>query len=101
MRTSMEVLTTGSSSRGANGAVILEPEREEVFKYPVLNSWVSYQHRFNERGSLYWGADYVTADGITPFRTPSENPIDKDGVWPDLTTSEVVPCGQRVCSWFG
>ena len=66
---------------------------------PVLQSWVSYQHRFNERGSQYWVTKYETADGIVPFDTPSDNPIDdgcngnhKSGqYWPDLTVSEVVP----------
>jgi hypothetical protein len=84
-------MTTGSSSRAYNGVIRIEPEREVTAQYPLLQSWVSYDHRFNERGSLYWGSDYVTADRITPFRTTSDNPIDKDGKWPDITTSEVVP----------
>jgi hypothetical protein len=84
-------MTTGSSSRSYNGVLRIEPEQEVTAQYPVLQSWVSYDHRFNERGSLYWGADYVTADGITPYRTNSDDPIDKDGKWPDITTSEVVP----------
>jgi hypothetical protein len=68
--------------------------------YPVVQTWVSYQHRFNERASKYWGTNYVSADGITPYWSPSDNPID-EGVnanygqtgsyWPDITTSEVVP----------
>ena len=67
---------------------------------PVLQTWVSYQHRFNERASNYWRTNYVTATGITPYWDPSDNPID-EGVnaaygqtgqyWPDITTSEVVP----------
>ncbi|UCE74769.1 MAG: hypothetical protein JSV56_03455 [Methanomassiliicoccales archaeon] len=84
-------MTTGSSSRTYNGLVITEPEKEVTAQYPLLQSWVSYDHRFNERGSLYWGSDYVCADGITPYRSPSDDPIDKDGKWPDITTSEVVP----------
>jgi hypothetical protein len=69
-------------------------------KYPVLQTWVSYQHRFNERASTYWGTNYVSASGITPYWSPSDNSID-EGVnakygqtgayWPDITTSEVVP----------
>ena len=69
-------------------------------KYPVVQTWVSYQHRFNERASNYWRTNYVTATGITPYWSPSDNPID-EGVnanygqtgayWPDVTTSEVVP----------
>jgi hypothetical protein len=84
-------MTTGSSSRLYNGMLKIEQERTDTFQYPLLQSWVSYDHRFNERGSLYWGADYVTADGITPFRSTSDNPIDEDGKWPDITTSEAVP----------
>lgn len=68
-------------------------------QYPVLQSWVSYQHRFNGRASYYWGTNYETPDGIVPFETPSDNPIDngvnepyKSGQhWPDLTVSEIVP----------
>jgi len=75
------------------------PGQTDSFSYPVLQSWVSYQHRFNGRASYYWGTNYETADGIVPFVTPSENPIDngvnepyKSGQqWPDLTVSEVVP----------
>lgn len=84
-------MTTGSSSRAYNGVLRIEPEKQVTAQYPLLQSWVSYDHRFNERGSLYWGADYVTADGITPYRSPSDDPIDKDGKWPDITTSEAVP----------
>jgi hypothetical protein len=84
-------MTTGSSSRAYNGVLRIEPEETKNFQYPLLQSWVSYDHRFNERGSLYWGADYVTADGITPYRSDSDNPIDEDGRWPDITTSDVVP----------
>jgi hypothetical protein len=84
-------MTTGSHSRFSDGLVITQNEQTVSAQYPILQTWVSYDHRFNERGSLYWGADYVTADGITPFRTPSDDPIDKDGKWPDITSSEVVP----------
>jgi len=84
-------MTTGSYSMFNNGIVPLESEKQVTVKYPVLQSWVSYDHKFNERGSQYWGADYVCADGVIPFRSPSDNPIDKDGKWPDITSSEVVP----------
>jgi hypothetical protein len=87
-------MTTGSSSMAPNGAdslYLIEPERQVNAKYPVLQTWVSYDHRFNERGSLYWGTDYVCADGIIPYRSPSDDPVDKDGKWPDITSSEVVP----------
>lgn len=84
-------MITGSESKFANGLVQTSPEHEINAQYPVVQSWVSYQHRFNERGSIYWGADYITADGITPYRSGSGMDIDVDNKWPDLTTSEVVP----------
>lgn len=81
------------------GVKPIEGKEVEV-SYPVVQTWVSYQHRFNERASKYWGTNYVSAKGIVPFWTPSNNSID-DGVnskygqngayWPDITTSEVVP----------
>lgn len=91
---------TGSSSviDVASGELSITQGGEVNVMYPILETWVSYDHRFNERASSYWGLDYTTAQGITPFRTPSTNPID-DGVcadygvegmmWPDLTESEV------------
>jgi len=84
-------MKTGSESKFENGLIQTSPAHEISAIYPVVNTWVSYQHRFNERGSLYWGAPYITADGITPFVTSSGNDIDIGGTWPDLTTSEIVP----------
>jgi hypothetical protein len=86
---------TGSESvRLGNGILrITKPEQEIQAEFNVLQSWVSYQHRFNELASKYWGCDYVTATGITPFRTPTndEGVQDLYGVWPDLTDTEIVP----------
>ena len=91
---------TGSHSRWAGADYIFTPEQEVEVNYPVLNTWVSYQHRFNERASIYWGCDYTGPAGITPGKTESGNPIDignnnyvNDGkaYYPDMTVSEVVP----------
>jgi len=86
---------TGSESvRLGNGVLrITKSEQEIPTEFNVLQTWVSYQHRFNERASKYWGCDYVTATGITPFRTPTSDEGVKDlyRVWPDLTETEVVP----------
>jgi hypothetical protein len=84
---------TGSRSVRVAGALrITQDEMEVEVQYPVAQTWVSYDHRFNERGAKYWGAEYVTATGITPFYDVSDNPsMDIGGVWPDLTTSEIVP----------
>jgi hypothetical protein len=87
-------ITGSESERLGNGILrITKPEQEIETEYNVLQSWVSYQHRFNERASEYWGCDYVTATGITPYRTPTfdEGVNDLYGVWPDLTDTEIVP----------
>jgi len=83
--------------------VITDPGGEIQVDNPNLYTWVSQRHRFNERAGRdgYWGCDYTAASGITPYRTPSDNPID-NGVnpygpnaggqfWPDMIISEVVP----------
>jgi hypothetical protein len=87
-------ITGSHSERLGNGILrITQPEQEIETEFNVLQSWVSYDHRFNERASEYWGCDYVTATGITPFRTPTNEDGVNDlfGVWPDLTASEIVP----------
>ena len=85
-----------SSTRTAGKLVIEEPERETVEKYAVVETWVSYQYKFNEVASEYWGTPYTTRTGHTPWfdRTDeSSDPdgIDPDGRFPDLDSSEVIP----------
>lgn len=76
---------------------IIKPSQREHFYYPVLQTWVSYCHEFNKEASKYWGCMYTTRDGITPYVTPSPDPIDegatdKQGAyWPDMSTADVVP----------
>ena len=91
---------TGSSSTWTGVDYVINPEAEVPVEFPVLDTWVSYQHRFNERASIYWGCDYTGPSGITPGKTESGNPIDignsnyyDDGkaYYPDMTVSEVVP----------
>jgi hypothetical protein len=85
---------TGSRSVRVGGALrIVQDEMEVEVDYPVAQTWVSYDHRFNERGGKYWGAEYVTATGIKPFYTRSGHPLEDGigGVYPDLTTSEMIP----------
>jgi len=92
--------------RRLNGGHVIEPggeysgPTEDVMNYPISNTWVSYQHRFNERASRYWGCAYTGPSGISPFFTESGNPIDignsryRSGsgmYYPDMTISEVVP----------
>ncbi|MEW5759463.1 MAG: cell wall-binding repeat-containing protein [Candidatus Thermoplasmatota archaeon] len=95
-------MVTGTESIISPGPETLNPiyGKEVEVKYPITCSWVSYEHRFNERASRYWGANYITADGITPYWSNSDEEID-DGVnaeygrpgkyWADIRTSEVVP----------
>lgn len=95
-------LINGSKSkRMPSGRLqIIKPSEEETFQYPVLNSWITYSHRWNERAGEYWGTTYVTPTGITPFFDPSTNPIDNDvmakyglygSFYPDMSESEVTP----------
>ncbi len=88
-------------SRGKFGLIITKPSREETFKYPVLDTLICYDHKFNSRASKYYGFTYACADGDIPGETPSNEPID-DGVmvavngekgafFPDLSGSEVQP----------
>jgi len=84
-----------------NSLVINKNSREIEVEYPVLCSFVTVKHRFNERASKYYKSKYQCADGLTPGETPSLEPIDEgvnkkyyglDGMYfPDITTSEVIP----------
>lgn len=100
-------LISGSESirrfpyRGNLGFKIVKPSKEETFTYPVLDTLICYDHKFNTRASKYWGFTYHTADGETPGETPSFEEIDegvmiavngKEGSYvPDLSGSEVQP----------
>ncbi len=85
----------------ANTLVIKRPSQEENFKYPVLCSFVTHKYRFNERGSSYYGSIYQCADGLTPGKDFTFNPIDQGlgkkysgiegAIFPDMSESEVVP----------
>jgi hypothetical protein len=88
-------------SRGKFGLVITKESQEETFTYPVLDTLICYDHKFNSRASKYWGFTYKCADGDIPGETPSNEPID-EGVmvavngnegafFPDLSGSEVQP----------
>jgi hypothetical protein len=87
--------------RGKLGLRIIKPSQLETFKYPVLNTLICYDHKFNSRASKYWGFKYKCADGTVPGETPSTEPIDegvmeqvngaKGAFFPDLSGSEVQP----------
>ncbi|RLF28727.1 MAG: hypothetical protein DRN05_03365, partial [Thermoplasmata archaeon] len=86
---------------GKLGLKIDRPSQKELLKYPVLDTLICYEHRFNERASKYWGFKYITADGKIPGESISMNPIDegvmekingeKGAFVPDLSCSEVQP----------
>ena len=73
----------------------------EEFEFPVLCSFITYKHRFNERASKYYGTKYTCADGFTPGVDKTGNSIDQgsmekytgdnSNIFPDMTESEVVP----------
>jgi hypothetical protein len=102
-------LTTGSSSErrsflpyGKFGLKITEEEHEKIFKYPVHLTFVSYQHRYNERGAIkYYGYKYECADGTIPGETVSFDSIDQDSIkkytgkegsfMPDMSLTDIMP----------
>jgi hypothetical protein len=100
-------MINGSSSvrrfpwRGSLGLRIIKPSGEESFQYPVLDTLICYDHKFNSRASKYWGFEYKCTDGTIPGRSQSFDPIDqgvmenvngqKGGFFADLSGSEVQP----------
>ncbi|MGC9554775.1 MAG: hypothetical protein ACP5EK_05640, partial [Thermoplasmatota archaeon] len=88
-------------SPAANTLVIERPSQEENMVYPVLCSFVTHKHRFNERGGEYYGSVYQCADGLTPGYDYTFDPIDQGlgekylgvegAIFPDMTETEVVP----------
>jgi hypothetical protein len=73
---------------------------EGKFNYPCLQTWVCYEHRFNELAPAYWGLAYETTSGQKPFWTKTGASIDsgvnekygrKGSYLPDMSSSEVVP----------
>jgi len=80
---------------------IIKESKPEKYRYPVLHTYGCYGHRFNERGSKYWDAEYQTRDGIIPGRTISAHEIDEgtrekfEGLsgsfYADISESEITP----------
>jgi hypothetical protein len=80
---------------------IIKPSKKESYIYPILHTYGCYSHRFNERGSIYWGAKYQTRDGIIPGETISLNEIDQgsreifEGIpgsyHPDMAETVILP----------
>jgi len=77
--------------------VITKPSQEEDFRYPILHTYNVYLYNFNRDASKHWGGMYTSANGITPYVTPSPYSIDvgatdKAGAYyPDMSETEVTP----------
>jgi hypothetical protein len=81
--------------------LVVKEGGEEKYDFPVLCSFVTHKHRFNERASAYYETKYECADGRVPGETASMQHIDQ-GVnekytgdagmyFPDMTETEIVP----------
>jgi len=83
--------------RGVN-LDIYRPMEEVLMQYPVLQTYNTFQYRFNEKASKHWNFQYTRADGVTPYEEPSPDIID-DGIvptksgayYPDQSETEVIP----------
>jgi len=98
-------LTQGSYSErrnilpwGKSGLKITTPSQDENFKYPVMQTYICYEHNMNAQFEKYYGFKYQSPDGIVPGETVTNEPIDQDlvpgvvgQVWPDMTESEIIP----------
>jgi hypothetical protein len=83
------------------GLRITKDSGPERFEYPVLHTYLTYNHRFNERASDYWGWKYTCADGQIPGESPSFEAIDRGvnlkyygqegAYYADFTDSETIP----------
>ena len=86
---------------GLTNLKIIRGSKSERYTYPVLHTYGCYSHRFNERGSEYWGVPYQTRTGYTPGKDLSTLEIDqgtrkkyegKSGSFlPDLSETEICP----------
>jgi hypothetical protein len=77
--------------------VVKEGENQK-FTYPVLQTYNSFQYKFNEKAWKHWNFRYKQADGVIPYLDISDEPID-DGAridepgmyYPDQSETEVIP----------
>ncbi len=79
---------------GPFGLKITKPEREEEFAYPVLHSYMTYNHRLNEVFDKYFGFKYECRDNIIPGFSASDYAIDEGvvpgktgAIWPDFSAT--------------
>ena len=86
---------------GPLGLRILKESKYESFRYPVLDTLICYDYRFNTRASKYWGFKYKCADGTIPGESKTGERIDegvmeqingkKGDIMPDLSAPDVQP----------
>lgn len=86
---------------GKLGLRIVKESKVESFRYPVLDTLICYDYRFNTRASKYWGFKYKCADGTVPGESKTGERIDegvmepinglKGDIFPDLSAPDVQP----------
>lgn len=83
---------------GSIGLKVTKPSKEETFNYPVLHSYITYNHRLNERFEKYYGFTYECRDDIIPGFSASPYAIDEGvvpgktgAVWPDFSATISTP----------
>lgn len=83
---------------GPIGLKITKPEQEEKFTYPILHSYMCYNHKMNENFKKYYGFQYECRDDIIPGVSASPYAIDEGvvpgetgAVWPDFSTTITNP----------
>ena len=94
------LMINGSNSTRVGGNLKITPGGQQRFNYPIVQTWVTYLNRFNELASRYWGLNYSTANGFTPYWSASPDAIDNNvnaargragQYYADLNGPEVVP----------
>jgi hypothetical protein len=83
---------------GPAGLKITKPEQEEKSAYPVLHSYMCYNHRLNYVFDKYYGFQYECRDDIIPGVSASPYAIDEGvvpgetgAVWPDFSATITNP----------
>ncbi len=83
---------------GSLGLKVTKPEKEEKFTYPILHSYITYNHKLNEVFKKYYGFQYECRDDIIPGESASPYAIDEGvvpgktgAVWPDFSDTITNP----------
>lgn len=83
---------------GAFGLKVTKSSQEEPFTYPVLHSYITYNHKLNQVFEKYYGFTYECRDDIVPGFSASPYAIDEGvvpgktgAVWPDFSATIANP----------